>query len=248
MERIIDAKYLNHFQLNTRLKEWIERGERIEEKENSILIKGVNGQRYIGAGLRSKTPIQIEGVPGNDLGCFAKEIHLAVYGNTQDGVGNTMNDGAILIYGHSGDILAHSMRGGRILVKDGVGARVGIHMKATPYQMPKITVGGGCGDFLGEYMAGGAMIILRLLDQEHGDHIGTGMHGGRIYIRGAVRESSISKGLKKETVTPRKDSILAHEVERFCKIFKVEREPILRERFTLITPISSRPYKNLYAC
>lgn len=47
-------------------------------------------------------------------------------------------------------------------------------------------VGGRSQDFLGEYMAGGIVIILDLEGQTHqANFIGTGMHGGVIYLRGA---------------------------------------------------------------
>lgn len=243
MKSIINAKGLNHYQLNSLLKETLG-----EEDLTGVTLKGVNGQRYIGAGVDSSIPISIEGVPGQDLGSFAKKIFLTIYGNTQDGTGNTMNDGEIIIHGHGGDILAHSMRGGRILVRDGVGTRVGIHMKGTLKQSPQVIIGGGYGDFLGEYMAGGMMIILRLQDEREGQHIGTGMHGGRIYLRGQVKRSSLGDGLKQVLLTPNEDTLLFKELKVFCQAFALKRRDIYRDTFTLITPISSRPYKNMYAC
>lgn len=243
MDKIIDAKKLCHYRLNTLLKESIKGRENIKK----VIIKGVNGQRYIGAGLESTIPIIIEGLPGNDLASFAKSISLVVHGNTQDGVGNTMNNGEILVHGHGGDILAHSMRGGRIVVKKGVGTRVGIHMKATPDKVPKVIIGGGCGDFLAEYMAGGILTILRLWEDNLGSHIGTGMHGGMIYIRGKVKKTSLAAGLRKKEVIPNKESILFQEIERYCQVFHLKRGGLFRQVFTLITPESSRPYKNLYA-
>ena len=54
------------------------------------------------------------------------------------------------------------MRGGEIYVKGNVGWRSGIHMKSYLEKFPVIVIGGKAGDFLGEYMAGGIIILLGL--------------------------------------------------------------------------------------
>ena len=55
---------------------------------------------------------------------------LEVFGNAQDGVGNTMNAGTVIVHGDAGDVLGYGMRGGKVFIKGDVGYRVGIHMKA----------------------------------------------------------------------------------------------------------------------
>ena len=40
------------------------------------------------------------------------------------------------------------------------GYRVGIHMKAYEDHRPVIVIGGKAGDYLGEYQAGGVLIVL----------------------------------------------------------------------------------------
>ena len=112
--------------------------------------------------------------------------------NAQDGTGNTMNRGKVIIHGDSGDITGHSMRGGRIYVKGNAGYRVGIHMKSYRNNFPVVIIGGFVRDFLAEYMAGGLLIVLGLETDESGNvvgnFVGTGMHGGELYIRGTVAE------------------------------------------------------------
>ena len=54
------------------------------------------------------------------------------------------------------------MRSGKIFIKGDVGYRVGIHMKAYENLYPVIIIGGTAQDFLGEYMAGGLLIVLGL--------------------------------------------------------------------------------------
>ena len=52
------------------------------------------------------------------------------------------------------------MRSGKIFVKGNAGYRVGIHMKEYHEFYPKIIIGGKVGDFLGEYQAGGIIVVL----------------------------------------------------------------------------------------
>jgi glutamate synthase domain-containing protein 3 len=136
--------------------------------------------------LRPDT-ITINGVPGNDLAAF---MDGDSNGNAQDGVANTMNEGKIVISGHAGDVLGYGMRGGKLYIKGDVGYRVGIHMKGFKDKLPVIIAGGTAGDFFGEYMAGGYLILLGIgRDKDTpiaGDYVGTGMHGGVMYIRGEV--------------------------------------------------------------
>ena len=82
------------------------------------------------------------------------------------------------------------MRGGKVFIKGDVGYRVGIHMKAYEDLRPIMVCGGKARDFFGEYMAGGLLILLgmnsRLEGPLVGGYLGTGMHGGAIYLRGEV--------------------------------------------------------------
>ncbi|RKY64807.1 MAG: hypothetical protein DRP99_01405, partial [Candidatus Latescibacterota bacterium] len=86
----------------------------------------------------------------------------------------------IVIRGTPGNDLAAFMDGPRIFVRGDVGYRVGIHMKAYKDLFPVVVVGGRAKDFLGEYMAGGLLVVLGLDcgDELVGDFVGTGMHGG----------------------------------------------------------------------
>ncbi len=177
----IDATGLTHQELNTRLRAAVAGGAQL------IDIVNVFGQRYIGTDLDRPVEIHIYGTPGNDLGAFMDGPRIIVHGNAQDGCSNTMNEGEIVIHGHAGDILGLSARGGKIFVREDVGYRVGIHMKEYGEKKPSVVVGGTAQDFLGEYMAGGVLVILGLTldkgERHHANFIGTGMHGGVIYLR-----------------------------------------------------------------
>ena len=58
-------------------------------------------------------------------------------------------------------------------------------MKEYKDKKPVIVIGGEVGSFLGEYLAGGIIVVLGAgsKDIPVGNFTGTGMHGGAIYIR-----------------------------------------------------------------
>ena len=102
--------------------------------------------------------------------------------------GNTMDCGEIVVHGSAGDAVGHSMRGGRIFVEGPIGYRGGIHMKQYLEKRPVLVVGEYARAFLGEYMAGGTVLVLG----RHGGAavaergLGSGIHGGEIVLRGAL--------------------------------------------------------------
>ena len=132
----IDALGLHYRELNARLR------EAVVSDVGHIVVRNVYGQRYLGTDLHAPVEIHIQGTPGNDLASFMDGPRLIVYGNVQDGCGNTMNGGEVVIHGRAGDVTGYSMRGGRIFIRDDVGYRVGIHMKEYEGRRPIIVIGG----------------------------------------------------------------------------------------------------------
>ena len=144
-----------YYDLNNQIKE-------LAAKPGEIVINEVYGQRYIGCGLKSHTKLIVNGTLGNDSACYMDGATLEVFGNGQDGIANTMNDGKLIIHGNCGDIMGYAMRGGTIYVQGYAGYRSGIHMKEYMDKVPKIIIGTKAGDFLGEYMAGGRIVVMGL--------------------------------------------------------------------------------------
>ncbi len=161
----IDATGVYYRDLNQMLRQALAQGAQFIELCN------VCGQRYIGTGLHRPVTIHIYGTPGNDLGAFMDGSKLIVHGNAQDGCGNTMNRGQIIIHGHAGDICGLSARDGSIFVRDNVGYRAGIHMKEYKDKRPTLVIGGTAQDFVGEYMAGGVLVLLGLNLKPGEDHV-----------------------------------------------------------------------------
>ncbi len=238
----IDATGVYFRDLNTLLRSLD--GNGIEKIE----IRNVYGQRYIGTDLNNHLNIDIYGTPGNDLGAFMNGSKITVHGNVQDACGNTMDHGKIIVHGRAGDLVGHSMRGGKIFIRDDAGYRVGIHMKEYLGKKPSIVIGGTAQDFLGEYMAGGVLVVLGLnIKQERHDarFVGTGMHGGTMYIRGEV--SHLGEEVAIVDLTEDDHIILGSLVDEFCSYYGLDAEKILESKFNKLIPVSSRPYGRLYA-
>ncbi len=239
----INAESLSFKELNTVLRELDNRGaEKIE-------LSNIYGQRYIGTDLKTKLKIDIYGTPGNDLAAFMDGPSIEVHGNAQDCTGNTMNDGQIVIHGRAGDITGYGMRGGKMFIRDDVGTRVGIHMKEYMQFKPYMVVGGTAQDFLGEYMAGGVLLVLGLTLKEGGPHkarfVGTGMHAGIIYIRGEV--TNLGKEVKIMEVNKTDLKVIEGLVKEYCSHFNADPAKIMAGKFNKIVPYSHRPYGRIYA-
>jgi glutamate synthase domain-containing protein 3 len=241
----IKAENIYYQELNRMIREVIAAGEK------EIELIGVNGQRYIADGIKEKIKIIIHGVPGNDLSAFMDGPTVIVESNAQDGVGNTMNSGKIVIRGDAGDVLGYSMRGGKLFIRGNVGYRVGIHMKSYKDQVPVIIVGGRAGDFFGEYMAGGILVLLGLCCQNNqpivGNYLGTGMHGGQIFIRGKVEKYQLGAEVGIQELEAQDYKLLEPLLKEYCEDFKLDYNRLMERPFIKLTPVSHRPYGRLYA-
>lgn len=120
------------------------------------------------------------------------------------------------------------------------------------------TFSGSAGNFLGEYMAGGIIILLGLyrqklthfpysgVEQLVGDYVGTGMHGGTIYIRGDVADHKLGKEVKKMDLDDVDIDILDKYIGNYCKYFNIDKRQIKTGQFIKLIPFSHRPYGRLY--
>jgi len=240
---VINAESLDRRVLNSFIKRVAGNGV------GNVRILNVYGQRYIGTGLNSGLEIEVHGTAGNDLGAFMDGPSIVIYGNVQDGCGNTMNTGLIVVHGQAGDVTGYSMRGGKIFIRDNVGYRAGIHMKEFQNTRPFLVVGGSAGDFLGEYMAGGVILVLGLNWPHRREFtarfVGTGMHGGLIYMRGEMRH--LGTGAEISDVDEDDMDQIGELVKEFCCHFGFDSDRIMESTFTKMIPSSRRPYGNLYA-
>lgn len=238
----INAKGMHYRPLNKMIRDAVAKGDKEFELDN------IGGQRYIGAGMNENVKITINGTPGNDLGVFMNGPKIIINANAQDGIANTMNAGEIIVHGNVGDIIGYGMRGGKLYIKGDAGYRVGIHMKEYKEQIPIIITGGTAGDFFGEYMAGGIMILLGLNGKSPivGDYVGTGMHGGVIYIRGKVDPYNLGKEVNCLELSSEDKNMISIYLKEYCEYFGFDFKEVMSGKFTKLVPLSLRPYGNLY--
>lgn len=241
----INAKGIHYRELNDLIHQAVASGAR------NIILDKVNGQRYIGCGLSGDIKFTVNGVPGNDLAAFMDGPTIVVKANAQDGTGNTMNAGKIIVHGDVGDLTGHSMRGGKIYIKGSAGYRTGIHMKSYKDLYPEIIIGETAKNFLGEYMAGGLIVVLGLGRKKKealiGDWCGTGMHGGVIYIRGEVEDRQLSHEVMKVALTKDDHNLLQKHLQDYCTCFSLNFKKLIKGNFLKLVPATQRPYGKLYA-
>lgn len=222
--------------------------QKIKETDGNCIITECLGQRFIGAGMSDKH-IEISGIPGNAMGAYLNGAEITVNGNAQDAVGDTMNNGKIVIHGSVGDAVGYAMRCGEIYVKDNAGYRAGIHMKEYKEKKPVMVIGGRAGSFLGEYQAGGLIIVLGINKAGKpivGNFPCTGMHGGKVFLRGDLNGVSLPKQVSSREATKEDINEIKPYIDEYCRLFGFEQEKIMSEKFTVIFPDSNNPYKQMY--
>ena len=243
--QVIDVGRTYYRDLNSRIRDLASQGV------TRFVLKNVRGQRYLCAGLSHDISVEVHGTPGEDMGVFMDGPKITVHGNAQNAVGNTMNEGRIVIHGLGGDVMGYGMRGGRIYVRDNVGYRVGIHMKGFLDKQPVIVVGGTAGDFLGEYMAGGCLVVLGATTESDrpivGDYCATGMHGGRLYVRGQPRADRLGKEVKVFPLEEQDIAFLTPILKDFIQTFDRDLDIFDFGQYCKVLPVSTRPYSRLYA-
>ena len=234
----IDASQMEYQQLNAEIQSGAE----------DISITGCFGQRFIGAGLEH-SHLTISGTPGNALGAYLNGACIEVHGNAQDAVGDTMNAGRIIVHGSIGDAAGYAMRGGEIYVEGNAGYRAGIHMKAYGDKLPVMVIGGKAGSFLGEYQAGGVIIVLGLTESSRpivSNFPCTGRHGGKLYLRSECKDLLLPKQVTAQPATADDLTEISGYLHTYCQLFGGSCEELLCSAFTVITPDSQNPYKQMY--
>ena len=235
----IDAKGLDFAALNDKLR----------RADGEFEISHCLGQRFIAAGMSNKT-ITITGTPGNALGAYLNGASIRVKGSAQDAVGDTMNDGYIVVEGSIGDAAGYAMRGGRIYVKGSAGYRAGIHMKAYEDKVPVMIIGGKAGSFLGEYQAGGKIIVLGLADNDKpivSNFPCTGMHGGKMYLRSDCAKLHFPDQVRAARASKADLDEIEPYLTEYCALLGLDLNDVMNAAFTVITPDTKNPYQQLYA-
>lgn len=213
-----------------------------------VVVENVIGQRYLGCGTSGKHFI-LHGTPGNGLGQYLDGSTIEVIGNAQDATGDTMNDGDIIIHGSCGDATGYGMRGGRIFVRGNCGYRGGIHMKAYQDKHPVVVIGGRAGSFLGEYQAGGLILVLGIgADDKYPASFfcGTGMHGGKIVMRCDEAPAGLPRQVLVHEATDTERAEVKPYIEDYCRYFGGDAQSLVGGKYFVLSPNPDAGYKQLY--
>jgi glutamate synthase domain-containing protein 3 len=221
--------------------------ELIRNQKRDCTLDNCCGQRFIAAGMADKK-ITLNGVQGNALGAYLNGAVITVNGNAQDAVGDTMNEGKIIVNGNIGDTAGYAMRGGRIYVRGNAGYRAGIHMKEYREKVPLMIIGGTAGSFLGEYQAGGIIIVLNLENKEKivSNFTCTGMHGGKMYLRSDCKNIVFPNQVTAKRADENDLKQLRKHLTEYCRLFSLNIDEVLDSPFTVVSPDSKNPYKQMY--
>jgi glutamate synthase domain-containing protein 3 len=76
--------------------------------------------------------------------------------------------------------------------------------------------------------------------------LGTGIHGGAIYIRGKVPEVLLGVGATVQPIDSEDKELLDPILNEFCGHFKVPIKKVWEREFVKVTPASSRPFGSYY--
>ena len=97
--------------------------------------------------------------------------------------------------------------------------------------------------------SGALAVFMNLRENEkHGaNFIGTGMHGGVIYLRGEVEDHQLGKEVSQLEADGDDIDIISNYVAKFADYFGHDANEIMDKKFTKLLPLSHRPYGRLYA-
>ena len=97
-------------------------------------------------------------------------------------------------------------------------------------------------------MAGGLLIVLGLTGTpaiaERG--IGSGIHGGEIFVRGIVDNNNLGVGAQQMPATEEQKTMIQPIIEDFARTFGIDPKPLLTSDYSRIAPASARPFANKY--
>jgi len=204
------------------------------------------------ANTMSSGLIVVHGSAGDVLGYAMRGGQVFVRDNVGYRVGIHMKSyqdmvPVIVVGGRSGDFLGEYMAGGVILVlgrsvpasgwsrRAGEQDTVGCRDRALALSDPDSPKG----------------LSLRVAAQDGrslvGEQVGTGMHGGTIYVRGPVDKAQLGQEVERRAMEASDEALVSALMERYQDYFHTEDIAPDREKFTKLVPASHRPYGRLYA-
>jgi glutamate synthase domain-containing protein 3 len=80
-----------------------------------------------------------------------------------------------------------------------------------------------------------------------GSYVGTGMHGGVIYLRGEVAAHQLGKEVAVAEPTPEEHARIHEILTDYCRWMELDLDVVLERPFLKLFPFTHRPYGRMYA-
>ena len=154
---------------------------------------------------------------------------IEIDGIPGNALGAYLNGADITVHGNAQDAVGDTMSAGRIVIHGNIGDAAGY--------------------FLGEYQAGGLIVVLALHTDGKpvtGYFPCTGMHGGKMVFRGDVSRVPFPSQVTAHAATEADKAEFAPYVREYCRLFGRDADAMLRDPYTVVTPDSKNPYKQMY--
>ena len=74
----------------------------------------------------------------------------------------------------------------------------------------------------------------------------TGMHGGKMFLRSACRDIEFPEQVTARPASPEDLDELRGYLEAYCGLFGLDLDEVLKADFTVVTPDSKNPYRQMY--
>ena len=114
---------------------------------------------------------------------------------------------------------------------------------------PVVVIGGKAGSFLGEYQAGGLILVLGI--GQNGAYpvnnfCGTGMHGGKIVLRCDKAPTGLPPQVLVNEATEADMIHIAPYIKEYARHFGANAAELLAQKYFVLTPNPAAGYKQLY--
>jgi glutamate synthase domain-containing protein 3 len=167
---------------------------------------------------------------GTDL---HRPVEIHIYGTPGNDLASFMDGPRIVVHGNAQDGCGNTMNGGELIVHGRAGDVTGHSMRG------------------GKIFIRGVLVVLGLTlgpgERHIANFIGTGMHGGVMYIRGELEDYQLGKEVGQVSLDEDDQQLLKDLVTEFAGHFGRDARAILSRPFTKLIPLSLRPYGRLYA-
>ena len=79
-----------------------------------------------------------------------------------------------------------------------------------------------------------------------GNYPCTGMHGGKVFLRSDCADVAFPRQVTARAAAPEDLAEIEGYLREYCELFRLDAEAILASRFTVVTPDSANPYRQMY--